>query len=214
LEREVRLPVETGDCVNVLLVHGLGRTPGSMFPLAAALRKGRHRVHYFGYSTTLETWDRIVGRLVAKLRTLALPVGLVGHSLGGLLLRAAIAKLPELKVHHFVMLGTPNRSPRLASYFWKWVPFRMFTQTSGRMLAHPVEYDSLPIPDCPTTIFAGTAGPRGRLSPFGNEPNDGLVAVSETVLEGHPPPIELPVLHTWMMNDRRIHAAIVDRMSA
>jgi len=198
--------------VNILLVHGLGRTPASLFPLAAALRKAKHRVHFFGYSTTLQTWNRIVERLVVKLRTLASPVGLVGHSLGGLLLRAAIAKLPELKVHHFVMLGTPNRSPRLAGYFWRWLPFRMFTRTCGRLLAHSAESESLPIHDCPTTIFAGTAGPRGRLSPFGNDANDGLVAVSEAVLEGHPPPIEYLVLHTWIMNDRRIHAAIVDRM--
>jgi hypothetical protein len=81
------------------------------------------------------------------------------------------------------------------------------------MLAHAADYDSIPVPTCPTTNFAGTAGPRGRFSPFGNEPNDGVVGVTETILDGHPPSIELPVLHTWMMNDRRIHAAIADKMS-
>ena len=141
------------------------------------------------------------------------PLGLVGHSLGGILLRIAIPLVPQLCVHHLVMLGTPNKSPRLAKFFWRLLPFRIFTRSCGKMLAHPAEYEAIPIPTCSTTNFAGTAGPRGRFSPFGNEPNDGVVGLSETVLEGHPPPIEYPVLHTWMMNDRRIHGQIVAKMS-
>jgi pimeloyl-ACP methyl ester carboxylesterase len=200
--------------VNVLLVHGLGRTPGSLFPLASALRKAGLRTHFFGYSSTLESWDGIIRRLVKKLQSMVAPLGVVGHSLGGLMLRMALPRVPQLKVHHLVMMGTPNKPPRLAGYFWKWLPFRMYARTCGKLLAHAVDYESLPVPTCPTTIFAGTAGPRGRFRPFGSEPNDGVVAVSETVLEGCPPPIELPVLHTWMMNDRRIHEAIVDRMAS
>jgi pimeloyl-ACP methyl ester carboxylesterase len=198
--------------MNILLVHGLGRTPGSLFPVAAALRKAGHHTHFFGYSSTIESLDGIVQRLVGKLKRLGSPIGLVAHSLGCILLRLALPRVPELRVHHFAMLGPPNQPPALARYFWRFLPFRIFSGSCGKMLATAGEYESIPIPSCPTTIFAGTAGPRGRLSLCGRDPSDGIVRVSETMMEGHTP-LEYPVLHTWMMNDARIHAVIVSKMS-
>src|SRR5437764_1844810 len=166
----------------VLLVHGLGRTPLSLFGLAPALRRAGRRTRFFAYSPTLEPLPRIVRRLTAVLRELAArgrPVGLVGHSLGGLLLRMALPAVPELRVHHLVMLGTPNRPPRLARRAWRRFPFRLLTRGCGRFLACPDSIPVLPVPAVPYTLIAGTAGPRGRLSPFGDDPNDGVVAASE-----------------------------------
>ena len=53
----------------------------------------------------------------------------------------------------------------------------------------------------PYTIVAGTGGPRGPWSPFGDEFNDGIVALSETRLSLEEPIVQLPVEHTFMMND-------------
>ena len=50
------------------------------------------------------------------------------------------------------------------------------------------------------TLFAGTAGPRGRLSPFSDDLNDSVVSVSETFMTGQPEPILVPALHSFMMN--------------
>ena len=44
----------------------------------------------------------------------------------------------------------------------------------------------------PYTIIAGTGGPRGRWSPFGSEPNDGIVAVSETACAPDDVVLEFP----------------------
>jgi pimeloyl-ACP methyl ester carboxylesterase len=195
----------------VLLVHGLGRTPLSLFGLAAALRRAGHRTRFFGYSPTFERLPRIVRRLANLLRSLARvsqPVSLVGHSLGGVLLRLALDEVPELQVHHFIMLGTPNRPPRMARLAWRWLPFRLLTGDCGHLLANAERFAIIPKLRVPFTVIAGTAGPRGRFSPFGNDPNDGVVAVAEATID-HADVIQLPVLHTVMMDSRAVRNHIV-----
>jgi len=78
----------------------------------------------------------------------------------------------------------------------------------GVNLSSPLFYASLPLPAVPYTTVAGTARPRGRWSPFGDEPNDGTVAVSETRLREDDPLVVLPVTHTFMMNNARVHEVI------
>jgi pimeloyl-ACP methyl ester carboxylesterase len=199
-----------------LLAHGLGRTPISMFPLAVTLRRAGHRTQFFGYSPTFETVPRVVERLAARLRVLARfdqPVGLIGHSLGGLLLRSALAEVPELRVRRLVMLGTPNRPPRLAARAWQWLPFRVLTGDGGRFLATPARHAVVPLPTVPYTILAGTAGPCGRYSPFGDDVNDGIVSVSETLIRPENQPELFPVWHSFMMNNPVVRRRIVAILS-
>jgi pimeloyl-ACP methyl ester carboxylesterase len=198
--------------MRTLLVHGLGRTPVSLFGLAAALRRDRHHTRFLGYSATLESRSRIVRRLVTTLHDLAKtrePVGLIGHSLGGLLLRTALAEVPELAVHHLVMLGTPGVVPRIAQLAWRWVPgFRVFAGDCGRFLISPDALASVPEPRVPFTVIAGTAGPRGRWSPFRDELSDGIVTVAETRWNETVRPEEFPALHSFLMDSPAIRARI------
>lgn len=195
----------------VLLAHGLGRTPLSLFGMAAALRKHGHRTRFFGYSSTFESVSRITKRLTRVLRELAArgePVGLVGHSLGGLFLRMAIPEAPTLRVHHLVLLGTPASPARMARLAWKWFPpFRLFARHCGRFLTSSEAFAALPELRVPFTVIAGTSGPRGRYSPIGDEPNDGVVAVEEARV-GSAEPILLPVLHTVMMDNLAVREQI------
>ena len=153
----------------------------------------------------------MVRRLTARLEALAglgQPVGLVGHSTGGLLLRMALPAVPTLRVRHFIMLGVPNRPPRLARMAWNWFPFRWLAQDCGALLANPTVL-ALPALTVPYALISGTAGPRGRYSPFGNDLNDGVVAADETRIRDADEPLLLPVWHTLMMNDRRVKKAVV-----
>ncbi|MDB5309707.1 MAG: Alpha/beta hydrolase family protein [Gemmataceae bacterium] len=201
--------------MNVLLVHGLGRTPLSLFGLAPTLRRAGHRTLFFAYSPSLETLPHILRRLADKLRLLARPgrpVGLVAHSLGGLLLRLALPQVPELRVHRLVMLGTPNRPPRLAGIASRWLLFRCFARDCGRFLASTDDIPTIAPPAVPYTLIAGTAGPRGRWSLFGDDPNDGIVAVSEVPIRDTDPVTLLPSWHSFMMNDRAVRRAVVAAM--
>jgi len=198
--------------MRVLLVHGLGRTPLSLFGLARSLRSGGHSTRFFAYSPTFEELDRIVRRLTRLLHELSRtdePVALIGHSLGGLLLRMALPAVPNLNAHHLIMLGTPNRSPLLARLAWRWLPFRLLTGTCGQFLATPCAFAKLRDPGISTTVIAGTAGLRGRFSPFGEHLNDGVVAISETQLDPLDKPMQFPVWHTLMMNAASVQKRIL-----
>lgn len=190
-----------------LLVHGLGRTPVSMFPLAGTVRRAGGRTLFFAYCAAVESLDGIIARLK---RTLVdrRPEFLIAHSLGGLLLRLALAELPPMPVRQFVMLGTPNQPPRLARSLSRYRPFHWAFGECGRFLATAAGYARFPPVPCPVTVFAGTAGPTGRFSPFGGEPNDGVVSVGETKLDAAHQPELVPAWHTWMMAHPRVHARL------
>ena len=81
---------------------------------------------------------------------------------------------------------------------------------SGTLLASPSALDRIAKPQVPYTIIAGTGGYRWLSAPFGNEPNDGVVSVDETRIHDSDEPILLNVAHSFMMNDRRLHAFVVD----
>ncbi len=201
--------------MKVLLVHGLGRTRLSLALLGRRLSASGHTPEYFAYSSLVESLPHIVGRLVMRLRALAADgeeVGLVGHSLGGLLLREAVAKVPELRVKHLVMLGTPNRLPRMGRVVYPRFPFRMLRGSCGRHLTDPAWFGRLPKISVPFTSVAGTRGWRGRFSPFKGEPNDGAVAVSETMVNDSDKPELVPAIHTLIMNSRVVHRLIAERL--
>jgi hypothetical protein len=198
--------------MQVLLVHGMGRTPLSMLRLGRKLRRVGHTVDVFGYMTAAEPFARIVLRVQQRFaRTAARgPYVVVGHSLGGLLTRAALGSRPSSFTWpaHLIMLGTPNRPPRQARRYGKLLAYRWINGECGQLLTREDFFTQLPPLSIPYTIVAGTCCGPGR-SAFGDEPNDGLVAVSETLIAPSDTPITVPTRHTFIMNDRRVLAVIL-----
>jgi Alpha/beta hydrolase family len=197
--------------MQVLLVHGMGRTVWSMMRLRRWLNRSGHQVTSLGYLAAIDSVPSIVERVLRGLQRSAARGSyvVIGHSMGGLLARMALSgnglAIPPA---HLIMLGTPNQPPRLARRFRSFWPYRLINGDSGQLLAHTDRFPALQPPSWPYTIVAGTAGPRGHWSPFGAEPNDGLIAVAETLITPKDEPVILPVRHTFMMNDRRVRAVI------
>jgi hypothetical protein len=192
------------------MVHGLARTPVSFAGLGRTLRREGCATATFPYAAFAQRVESIVARLAVSLDRQAREgeLTVVGHSLGGLLLRAALPRMHERVPRHLVMLGTPNQPPRAARLAVGVPPFRWIAGECGSCLASPAFYETLPEPIVPYTLIAGTRGLGGRWSPFGGEPNDGLVAVSETRIRADDVVLTFPVSHTFMMNDRRVQGAI------
>jgi hypothetical protein len=201
----------------VLLVHGLWRTPLSLLSLRRRLNAWGHHPELFAYAAVAQRYERIVERLVRRLERLAageMPYAAIGHSLGGVLLRSAIPRVQGRPPEHLVMLGTPNRPPRLARRLGAHWAYHRLMGESGTNLAREDFYAALPTPEVPYTIVAGTRGLRGSWSPFHGEPNDGLVAVSETRIRQDDVVVQLPVTHTFMMNNRDLQAVIGRTLAA
>jgi pimeloyl-ACP methyl ester carboxylesterase len=206
--------------MKVLLIHGLSRTPLSLLVLEWRLQQAGWVTEQFAYAAFLESYDQIVERLRIRLRAIANqgPYSVVAHSLGGLMTRSALARSRCALPLHVVMLGTPNRQPRMAIYANQ-APllhslFQWWTGQCGANLSSLAFFDRLPLLESPYTIIAGTSGPRGSWSPFGEDLNDGIVALNETYLSSRDRVITLPVYHTFMMNDRMVQDAVVQALNS
>jgi len=189
--------------MQAILIHGMGRTPLSLLLLAKRLRRHGFSVHLFGYST-LQSFNTCVARLAARVRALDTqkPFVLVGHSLGCVLIRAVLSRLEPICPVACFFLAPPSRVTRAARFFAKNSLYRLLTRDSGQLLADEAFMESLPKPAVPIRIriYAGTAGFRGRFSPFEHEANDGILAVSETPLDADDDVIHVPAIHTFIMN--------------
>jgi alpha/beta hydrolase family protein len=186
--------------MRAILVHGLGRTPASMGILAARLRNRGFQPALFAYSATFESFAGCTERLRGFIdrRAGGSPFIVVGHSLGTVLLRSVYPRLRAAPIACF-LIAPPARACRAAGGGAPQRLFRVLTGDMGRLLANAEFMDALPVPRCPTRTYAGTGGLVRRWLPFGDEPNDGILSVSETVIPGVPT-IRVGALHTFIMN--------------
>ena len=200
--------------MRALLVHGIARTPLSLFRLGRDLRRIGCAPEYAGYVATIESFARIsdrVNRRVAAMAGAGDDYVLIGHSMGGLLLRIAAAALPPSlpAPRHLIMLGTPNHSPRLARRLHDSFFYRLVHGECGDVLADQNIFADIPSPTYPSTIIAGTRGVWGHGSPFGDEPNDGIVALSEARLTADIPVIEIHIGHARMPGAREVRGEVL-----
>lgn len=211
--------------MKVLLIHGLGRSPLSVFGLSQFLQLEGYRTELFGYSSLVESYAQIIERLQDRLLELeAEPYAIVAHSLGAVLVRSALTAKPELSPHAIILLGPPNQSPRIAQLAQRLSPFSPLAGECVRNLADPNFFRYLPPLTQKHIIIAGTEGPRGPWSFFGEAINDGVLTLQEmqvqdcerysSVNRSGPPPngclkLLLPVKHTQMLNHPLVHQSIL-----
>ena len=187
--------------MHALFIHGMGRTPLSAFPLLSRLKTGGLVTRTFAYSTALNDFSAISQRLAGRITEIAQQGDyvLIGHSLGGVLLRSALTLLPAdtpLPTHVF-LLGSPVRPSRMAQKMRSNLVFRAVTKDCGQLLGSDDRMAGIATV-ARTTSIIGTKGLTGKLSPFGNEPNDGVVAVSETRAPWITDEVQVPIMHTLL----------------
>lgn len=203
--------------MQLLFVHGMGRSPLSGWPLLRKLRQAGLKTQTFGYMTSLEDEAAIVARLGSRLIELGRrgDYVLLGHSLGGVLLRLALKTLPAdaRRPRHLFLLGSPIQPSRLAQRLRGNPVFRLTTRDCGRMLGSVERMAAIGPVDVPVTGIAGVRGlaaTRNRF--FGSELNDGVVALDEVCAPWLTDRVDIPVVHTWLPASGIAARIVLDRL--
>lgn len=167
----------------VFLIHGWGVRAVSMARLAAALADEAFTVFNYDYPTSKRNIREHSGIFLALYRRILSTekparIFFVTHSMGGILLRAALAKMDEAecrRIESVVMLGPPNRGSLLA-YFGDSRAARGINASLADLTPSPDSYvQNIPPPPFlpPVGIVAGKY--------------DGKVALGSTLLpDGQP----------------------------
>jgi pimeloyl-ACP methyl ester carboxylesterase len=203
--------------MQVLFVHGMGRTPISAIPMLWRLRRHGHSVDVVAYLAATEDFQVIVDRVKSKLLELAGKghYVLIGHSLGGILLRAALQQLKDLspQPEHLFLLGSPVSAPRLATKSQRELGFQWFSGDCGQLLSSNARLSAISMPDIDITSIVGTRSFRLTKKYFLNDENDGVVSVSECAHDAINEVIKLPVIHTFLPSSLKVSAVILDKIT-
>jgi pimeloyl-ACP methyl ester carboxylesterase len=203
--------------MQALFVHGMGRSPLSGWPMLRQLKRAGLRTSTFGYAVSLEDFLAVRKRLVSKILALAAQEDyvLIGHSLGGVLLRAAVNTMPPeaQRPRHLFLLGSPLKPARLAQKLQSNLIYRVLTRDCGHLLGSTARMSEVGPVSVPTTSIAGVRGLSSKRGLFRGELNDGLVAVSEVNAEWIADQVRIPVVHTFLPSCKRVAEIILERVA-
>ncbi|MEM0991056.1 MAG: alpha/beta fold hydrolase [Pseudomonadota bacterium] len=181
----------TGIEIPVVLLHGLGRTSASMWPLAWRLGQAGFSAESVGYPSTRQGIAQSRDAVRNLLSGRQAPCHVVGHSLGGLL-AAELKRESDLDIHRVVQLGSPNLGSPVAARLGPRWPFRGLC---GPALAELGPRDQEPPTNDDIAAIAGNRGP--ALSPDLENPHDGAVS-RRSAWAGAGHRAEVPALHTLL----------------
>jgi triacylglycerol lipase len=182
----------------VILVHGMGRSPASMWLLGQRLEHDGYRVVRFGYRSTRGNVTQLgeaLGRRAAERTGDAPRVHFVGHSLGTVVIRSMLAHARPERMGRVVMLAPPNQGAASADRWARWVAWAMphirelstAPQSTARTLALPRGVE--------VGVIAGA--------------RDSKVRVPETYIAGAADHKVVNAFHSWLMNRSDVHRLVV-----
>jgi pimeloyl-ACP methyl ester carboxylesterase len=186
---------------HIILVHGLGRTALDMLLMERRLSKllpesAIHRFEYHSRRLRIAESAEQLARFIEQ-RQIQEPASFVGHSLGGIVVRAldAAGNAP-VPLQRLVTLGSPHMSATIARWL---APYSLPSAVFGPVLH---ELGNLSLPPSPTQLEVGciVGGLNNRFGflPIFGEDNDGLVLAREALLPGCKAAKRVALLHAVM----------------
>jgi pimeloyl-ACP methyl ester carboxylesterase len=187
---------------DVILAHGLWVPGVVMKPLAARLERAGFRCHTFSYMGAVRPLEAHADRLARMARDIG-PAHFIGHSLGGLVVMETLSRHPEVAAGRVVLLGTPARGcyagRRIAGY-----PGGRWFLGQSEILWREGRAARWTRPE-PLGVIAGTMPfGLGRIIARLPGPNDGVVRVEETAVDGMTERVVLSVSHSAMLISSRV----------
>ena len=205
----------------VILMHGLMRTSNSMSGLGAEIRKAHpFTTIALEYASTRASITEHAAALREVIEGLPsqVDISFIGHSMGNIVVRHAIGDWLRMedaetlrRVKQVIMLGPPNQGASIARQLSKVGLFEFLTGPGGMELgAGWNEFASrLATPHCPFGIVAGNLPPSLLANPLVDGQGDFVVSVEETRLPGEADFLEVPRLHSFLMDDPVVQKAVI-----
>lgn len=185
---------------NLILTHGIYLNPMIMKYMQNQL-KDDYNTYLFGYKSLRSGITENATALYQFITANDIDnPHLIGHSLGGLVIRKTLAMHPTITNNRIVTLGTPHQGSAVAR-----VLQNLSTVILGKAFSGALDGE---LPRWSAKHQLGSiAGdlPIG-VGSFSNleKPNDGTVTVKETQLEGMTDHLILPFSHTSMLYSKRV----------
>ncbi len=187
---------------DVILAHGLWVPGVVMTLLAARLERAGFRCRTFAYEGRTRSMEAHAGRL-ARIAHATGPAHFVGHSLGGLVVLKALQSDPSIAVGNVVLLGTPARGCASGRRLARHAAGRWLLGESAKLWREEREIRWMR-PE-PLGVIAGTMPfGLGRMAGKLPGPNDGVVCVEETTVEGMTEQAVMRVSHSAMLISSRV----------
>jgi len=210
IRKEQRLEPMEGRAV--ILIHGLIRSSRSFNVMARDLRGETCTVVPFDYSSTQSSIPAAAHCLDQVIKSLdgIETIDLVVHSMGGLVLRSYLRDFGDTRIRRAVMLGVPNHGARIADRMHNTALYRMVYGPAGQQLISDEEglIADLPAPACEFGVIAGGRGNQQGFNPLLSGDNDTTVTVRSARLSGARDFLLVPVIHAFLMTDRRCIDAV------
>jgi Alpha/beta hydrolase family len=194
---------------GVVLLHGISRTSRSFHRMQAAIEENRFATLNLGYASRRKPLQALAEDIHPAIARFAEDIEgsihFVGHSMGGLLIRAYLARHRPRRLGRVVMLGAPNSGSEIADRLKGFAAYRAWFGPAGLQLITKRDKDLdaiLPPIDYPVGIIAGNRS----VDPISStlllpKPNDGRVSVENTRLDGMVDHIVIGASHPWLVRN-------------
>lgn len=198
-----KLPAMKGKAV--IVIHGIVRSSKSFGKMRKRLESEGYRVFGFDYPSTRVGIPQSAEFLQKAVRSLEgiEEIDFVVHSMGGLIVRAYLAREQDPRIRRMVMLGVPNNGARLADKLKKNPLYKLIYGPAGQQMVSDKDgfTRKLPIPRFDFAIIAGARGTLNGYNPLVPGDDDGTVSVSSARLPGAADFMTVKCLHSFLMSD-------------
>jgi pimeloyl-ACP methyl ester carboxylesterase len=197
----------------VVLLHGLGRGKSIMTPLKERLESAGFTTVVVDYRSIGRTPEEVLAdasQQISAFRSDTIKtIHFVGHSLGGLLIRAYLDSIKVPNLGRVVLIGSPSKGTPIVDYFHdSWI-MRLAGPAAASLGTGEKSFPrTLGAPYYPVGIIAGVS------STFNNDDfipgeDDGIVPVESTKIEGMTDFVSVNVSHSSMPRNEEVAIQVI-----
>ncbi|MEO0327390.1 MAG: thioesterase domain-containing protein [Pseudomonadota bacterium] len=195
---------------QVVLLHGIARSPAHLSDLEAFLKKNGYTVFNLKYQSTehpIEQLTAMVAEDIRKTIDPSKPIHFVGYSMGGIITRAILNKYRPDNLGRVVQLASPNKGSEVADLLRdNWLFGEVFGPAGKQLTTQDNGIDDLlGEVDYELGVIAGNSSIDPISSAIIPGVDDGKVSVESTKIAGMRDHIIINTSHTFFPGNKSVH---------